>query len=64
MNLLVDAPAAGRKRTKWQTHAQILGASRRGRAELSQADRLGIEAGDDFPVRARLKGDVTTEPGG
>jgi hypothetical protein len=64
MNLLVDAPAVGRKRTKWQTHAQILRAIRRGRAELSQADRLGIEAGDDFPVRARLEGDVTTEPGG
>jgi hypothetical protein len=25
---------------------------------------LGIEAGDDFSVRARLEGDVTTEPGG
>jgi hypothetical protein len=64
MNLLVDAPAAGRKRTKRQTHAQALRAIRRARAELSQADRLGIEAGDDFPVRARLEGDMTTEPGG
>jgi hypothetical protein len=25
---------------------------------------LGIEAGDDFSVRTRLEGDVTTEPGG
>jgi hypothetical protein len=64
MNLLVDAPAVGRKRTKRQTHAQILGASRGGRAELSQADRLSIEAGDDFSVRTRLESDVTTEPGG
>lgn len=64
MNLLVDSPAVGRKRTKRQTHAQILRAMRRGRAELSQADRLGIEAGDDFSVRVRLEGDVTVEPGG
>ena len=64
MNLLVDAPAAGRKRTKRQTHAQILRAIRRGRAELSQAYRLGIEAGDDFSVRVRLQRDMTNEPGG
>jgi hypothetical protein len=64
MNLLVDAPAVGRKRAKRQTHAQVLGAIRRGRAELSQTDRLSIEADDDFSVRVRLERDVTTEPGG
>ena len=62
MNLLVDAPAVGRKRAKRQTQAQVLRAVRRGRAELSQADRLGIEASNDFSVRVRLEGDVTTEP--
>ena len=64
MNLLVDAPAVGRKRGEWQTHAQILRALGRVRAELSQADRMGTEAGDDFAVRVRFERDVTAEPGG
>ena len=64
MNLLVEAPAVGRKRAKRQTHAQVLRAVRRGRAELSQAHRLVIEAGDDVSVRVRLERDTTDEPGG
>ncbi len=64
MNLLVDVPAAGRKRGEWQTNAQLLRAIRRARAELSQADRMAIEAGDDFSVRVRFKRDMTAEPGG
>ena len=64
MNLLVDAPVVGRKRAERQTHAQILRAIRCARAELSQADRMGTEAGDDFAVRVRFERDVTAEPGG
>ena len=64
MNLLVDAPAAGRKRAKWQTRAQALRAIRRARAEFSQADRMAVEAGDDFSVRARFERHLTAEPGG
>jgi hypothetical protein len=64
MNLLVDVPAIGRKRAGWQTHAQVLRAIRRARAELSQVDRMAIEAGDDFSVRVRFERDVTAEPGG
>jgi hypothetical protein len=64
MNFLVEAPAAGRKRAKRQTHAQILRAVRRSRAELSQTDRIAVEPGDDVPVRARFERDVTAEPGG
>ncbi len=64
MNLLVDAPAVGRKRAERQPHAQALRAIRRARAELSQADRVAIEAGDDVSVRVRFERDVTAEPGG
>jgi hypothetical protein len=31
---------------------------------LSQADRYAIEAGGDISVRARLKPDVSAQPGG
>ena len=54
----------GRKRAERQTHAQVLRAIRRTRAELSQADRMAIEAGGDVSVRVRFKRDVTAEPGG
>jgi hypothetical protein len=64
MDLLVDAPAIGRKRTERQAFAQILRAIRGGCAELSQADRLVIEAGDDLSVRARFERDVTVDAGG
>ena len=64
MNLSIDAPPAGRKRAEWQTYAQILRAIRSVRAERSQADRMAIEAGDDFPVRARFERDVTANSGG
>ena len=36
MNFFVDVPAAGLKRPEWQTHAQVLRAIRRARAEPSQ----------------------------
>ena len=49
---------------EWQTYAQFLRAIRRARAERSQADRIAIEAGDDFSVRVRFEPDVTAEPGG
>ena len=64
IDLLVDVPAAGRKRGERQTRAQLLRAIRRAGAERSQADRIAIEAGDDFSVRARFERDVTDEPGG
>jgi hypothetical protein len=64
LNLLVDAPALGRKRVERQTRAQVLGAIRRPGAELSQANRMAIEAGDDVSVRARFERDVSAEPGG
>ena len=54
----------GRKRAERQTRAQVLRAIRRAGAELSQADRIAIEAGDDFSVRVRFERDVTAEPGG
>ena len=47
-----------------QTYAQFLRAIGRARAERSQADRIAIEAGDDFSVRVRFEPDVTAEPGG
>jgi hypothetical protein len=50
MNLLIDPPAVGRKRAAWQTNAQLLCAIRSASAELSQANRMAIEAGDDFAV--------------
>ena len=55
---------SGRKRGERQTCAQILRAIRGARAELSQADRIAIEAGDDFSARVRFERDVTAEPGG
>ena len=55
IDLLVDVSAAGGKRGKWQTRAQVLRAIRRARAELSQADRIALETGGDFAVRARLR---------
>ncbi len=64
MNLLVDAAAAGRKRAERQTPAQVLRAIRRARAELSQADRMAVEAGGDVSVRMRFERDMTEEPGG
>jgi hypothetical protein len=64
MNLPIDIPAVGRKRAEWQTYAQLLRAIRRARAERSQADRMAIEAGDDFPVRVRFERDVTAKSGG
>ena len=54
----------GRKRAERQTRAQVLRAIRRAGAELSQADRMAIEAGDDVSVRARFERDVSAEPGG
>ena len=47
-----------------QTCAQVLRAIRRARAELSQADRIAIEAGGDFSARLRFERDVAAEPGG
>jgi hypothetical protein len=64
MNLLVDVPAVGRKRAEWQTNAQLLRAIRSARAKLSQADRMAIEAGDEFSVRVHFERDVTANPGG
>ena len=64
MNLFVNVPAVGRKRGKRQTRAQALCAMCRDRAELSQADRIAIEAGGDVSVRVRFKRDVTAKPGG
>ena len=49
----------GRKRAERQTYAQFLRAIRGARAERSQADRIAIEAGDDFSVRVRFERDVT-----
>jgi len=63
MNLLVDAPTVGRKRTERQTHAQILCAIRCACAELSKLDRLVVERGNDLPIRVRFERDVTAEPG-
>ena len=64
MDLLIDLPAAGRKRAKWQTKAQLLRAIRGVRAELSQADRMTIKAGDDFSGRTHFERDVTDKPDG
>ena len=64
MDLLIDLPAAGRKRAKWQTKAQLLRAIRSVRAELSQAHRVTIEAGNDFTVRTHFERDVTDKPDG
>ena len=63
-NLFVDFPTGGRKRAERQTSAQVLRAIRRTRAERSQADRIAIEAGDDFSIRVRFEPDVAAEPGG
>ena len=63
-NLLVDVPSAGLERGERQTNAQVLRAIRRACAERSQADRMAIEAGDDFSVRVRFERDMTAEPGG
>ena len=47
-----------------QTRAQVPAArSAARRAELSQADRIAIEAGDDFSARPRFEGDVAAEAG-
>src|SRR4051794_3997027 len=54
----------GRKRAERQSHAQVLRTIGRTRADLSQADRMAIEAGGDVSVRVRFKRDVTAEPGG
>jgi len=62
MNLLVDDAAAGRKRAERQTRAQLLAALSRARAECSQADRVTVEAGDDFSPGAGFECDVTDEP--
>jgi hypothetical protein len=63
-NLFVDIPPNGRNRAEWQTYAQFLCAIRSSRAERSQADRVSIEAGDDFSIRLRFKPKVPAEPGG
>ena len=64
IDFLVDGPAAGRKRTERKTRPQVLRAIRCARAELSQADRMAIEAGGNVSVRVRFERDVTAEPGG
>jgi hypothetical protein len=64
MSLFVDVPAVGRKRAERQTGAQILRAIRRACAELSQGNRIAVEAGDDLSARARFERDVIAEPGG
>ena len=64
LNLLVDGPAARRKRGERQTRAQVLRLLRHARAELSEADRMAVDAGNDVSVRARLEGDVADEAGG
>jgi len=64
LNLLLDAPALGLERAERQTRAQGLRAIRRRGAELSQADRMAIEAGDDVSAGARFERDVSAEPGG
>ena len=64
LNLLVDVSTAGRKRTEWQTKAQLLRAIGSTSAELSQADRMAIEAGRDFSVQAHFECDGSAEPDG
>jgi len=64
LNLLVDGPAAGRKRSERQTRTQLVRAIRRSGAERSQADRMAIEASDDVSVRTRFERDTADEPGG
>jgi hypothetical protein len=54
LNLLVDVSTAGRKRAEWQTNAQLLRAIGCTGAELSQVDRMVIEAGGDFSVQAHF----------
>ena len=62
-NLFVDVSPAGRERAERQTNAQLLRAIRSARAELSQADRMTIEAGGDFSVRVRFERDVSCGAG-
>ena len=64
MSLFVDVAPVGRNRAERQTRAQVLRAIRRTCAELSQGNRISIEAGDDVSARARFERDVIAEPGG
>jgi hypothetical protein len=64
MNLLVGSLATRLERAERQPPTQVLRALGRGGTELSQADRMVMDAGDDFSVRARFERDVTDEPGG
>ena len=64
IDFLFDRVAVRRKRAEWQTGAQILRPICCAGAELSQADRMAIEARDDISVRERFERDVRAQPGG
>jgi hypothetical protein len=64
MKLLGERRAIRRYRIERQTHAQILCARRCAATELSEVDRIAVEAGDNVSVRARFERDVAEEPGG
>ena len=64
IDFLVDRTALLRKRGERQPHAQILRAFHRSRAELSQGDRMAVEAREDISVRLRFERDVGAQPGG
>src|SRR6185295_10338755 len=63
-NLLVDGPPARRKRGERQTGAQALRMLRHARAELSEADRMAVNGGDDVSVRASFERDTADKAGG
>ena len=63
-NFLVDGPAPDANEASGRPVRSVLRALRRAGAERSQADRIAIEASDDFSVGARFERDVTAEPGG
>jgi len=64
IDFLVGRAAVGRKGGERQTCAQVLRARHGAGAELSQADRIAIETGDDISVSLRFERDVTAQSGG
>jgi hypothetical protein len=62
MKLHLDAPGC-EFGGQWQTCPQILRAIRDAWTELSQADAIAVEAGDDLSIRARFERDVRVKAG-
>src|ERR1700727_3844889 len=63
-NFLVDVSSVRSKRAERQAFAQLLSATRRAGAELSQAHRNACEAGGDCSPRLGFERDMTGKSGG